>query len=97
MMVIVMFTKTYLRCDEQCLTILPLWIIVQHWIVEGSNPAYASNLEAEENLLKSPNSPIICAADIVEIPGIEVILVWYSFIIDSIWDSKFDISLSIVS
>ena len=59
MMVIATFIKTYLKCPDPCLTILPLKSIVPDWMVEGSIPAKANNLEAEEKRLKSPTSPII--------------------------------------
>lgn len=59
MIVIDTFIRTYLKCPDPCLTILPLKSIVSDWIVEGSIPEKANNLEADEKRLKLPTSPII--------------------------------------
>ena len=65
----IMLNKVLLKLGEPCLTILPSWYEVPDWYIAGSTPQNAHNFLELSKREKSPNSPIIDAAEMTEIPG----------------------------
>ena len=65
------FMRAHLSFEEPCFTMWPVDSDCPDWKYPGSRPAKESILEGFLNLLKSPYSERITAADNAPIPGIE--------------------------